>query len=72
MKASDGGMFSFRLFQDEGKIGLRSQYEKDNLIDGNRTVKAVFDSLDEALNFVGDYHVPQECRNVHQETPRMR
>ena len=69
-KAGDGGIYSLRLFQHEDKIGFHSQYEKDNFIDGKRTVKAVFDSLDEALDFVGGYHVPQE--HLSQETPRMR
>ena len=59
--AGDGGIFQMRIFQAaENQIGLRVQYEKHNLIDGSRTVDAQFDTLDEALEFVGDYQKPAE------------
>ena len=70
--ASDGGTYCLRLFQSGSMIGLRSSYEKGNIIDGRRTVKATFENLDKALEFVSGYHVPEECRDTQQQSYRMR
>ena len=42
VETGDGGIFELRIFQtEEGKVGLRVQYEKDHIINGARTVHAV-------------------------------
>ena len=61
MDAGDGGIFQMRIFQTaDNQTGLRVQYEKHNMIDGSRTVKGRFGTLDEALEFVGGYQTPAE------------
>ena len=72
VSASDGGTYCLRLFQSGSMIGLRSSYEKGNIIDSRRTVKATFENLDKALEFVSGYHVPMECRDTQQQSYRMR
>jgi hypothetical protein len=54
--AQDGGEFDLRVFKSpDGKIGLRVQYAKDNIIDGKRTIHGKFDTLDEALELAQGY-----------------
>ena len=56
MDAGDGGIFQMRIFQTaDNQTGLHVQYEKYNMIDGSRTVDTQFGTLDEAMEFVGDY-----------------
>ena len=56
LDAEDGGTYELRVFKTVGdRIGLRVQYEKSRIIDGTRTVSAIFDTLAEALEHVEAY-----------------
>ena len=56
LDAEDGGTYELRVFRTAGdRIGLRVQYEKNRIIDGTRTVNAIFDTLAEALEHVEAY-----------------
>jgi hypothetical protein len=54
--ATDGGEFNLWVFKSpDAKVGLCAQYEKDDIIDASRTIRASFDTLGEALDFAGGY-----------------
>ncbi len=73
LEAEDGGIYELRVFQTgNDKIGLRVQYEKNNIINGARTVHATFDSLAEALEHVEAYRqltAPQVKAAVQTASP---
>ncbi|WP_165067997.1 helicase C-terminal domain-containing protein [Desulfovibrio sp. ZJ200] len=73
LEAEDGGSYELRVFQTgNDKIGLRVQYEKNNIINGARTVHATFDSLAEALEHVEAYRqltAPQVKAAVQTASP---
>ena len=75
--SGEGGIFELRIFQtEEGKVGLRVQYEKDHIINGERTVHASFDTLKETLDYASIYKNMAETQNITappvQETFSMR
>lgn len=77
VETGDGGIFELRIFQtEEGKVGLRVQYEKDHIINGARTVHASFDTLKETLDYASIYKNMAETQNITappvQETFSMR
>lgn len=65
VETGDGGIFELRIFQtEEGKVGLRVQYEKDHIINGARTVHASFDTLKETLDYASAYKKMAETQNI--------
>ena len=65
VETGDGGIFELRIFQtEEGKVGLRVQYEKDHIINGARTVHASFDTLKETLDYASTYKKMAETQNI--------
>ncbi len=65
--ADDGGIFDLRLFQVAGdEVGLHVYYEKNNIINGARTVDASFSTLNEALEYAENYKQFAE-RSEHAE-----
>ena len=73
LDAEDGGTYELRVFRTAGdRIGLRVQYEKNRIIDGTRTVNAIFDTLAEALEHVEAYRqltAPQARAAVQRDSP---
>lgn len=73
LDAEDGGTYELRIFRTVGdRIGLRVQYEKNRIIDGTRTVNAIFDTLAEALEHVEAYRqltAPQAKAPVQTASP---
>lgn len=74
LDANDGGTYELRVFKTVGdRIGLRVRYEKNRIIDGTRTVNAIFDTLAETLEHVEAYRqqltAPQAKSAVQPASP---
>ena len=74
LDVNDGETYELRVFKTVGdRIGLRVQYEKNRIIDGTRTVNAIFDTLAETLEHVEAYRqqltAPQAKSAVQPASP---